>query len=90
MIFVGIDWAERHHDLCVIDEDGQLLAKGRIVEGLDGVARLHSLIGKHAIQMRSWSASRLTAGCLLRLWWRLAIGSMPSIPTQPAAIAIAT
>ena len=48
MIFVGIDWAERHHDVCVIDADGQLLAKGRIVEGLDGVARLHALIGKHA------------------------------------------
>jgi hypothetical protein len=34
MIFVGIDWAERHHDVCVIDIDGQLLAKGRIIEGL--------------------------------------------------------
>jgi transposase len=48
MIFVGIDWAERHHDVCVIDADGQFLAKGRIVDGLDGVARLHALIGKHA------------------------------------------
>jgi len=48
MIFVGIDWAERHHDVCVIDQDGRFLGKGRIVEGLDGVARLHALIGKHA------------------------------------------
>ena len=48
MIFVGIDWAERHHDVCVIDTDGQVLTKARIVEGLDGVARLHALIGKHA------------------------------------------
>lgn len=48
MIFVGIHWAERHHDVCVIDQDGQFLGKGRIVEGLDGVARLHALIGKHA------------------------------------------
>jgi transposase len=48
MIFVGIDWAERHHDVCVIDTDGQVLSRARIVEGLDGVARLHALIGKHA------------------------------------------
>jgi Transposase len=44
MIFVGIDWAERHHDVCVIDTDGQVLTRARIVEGLDGVARLHALI----------------------------------------------
>src|ERR1700737_1333799 len=48
MIFFGIDWAERHHDVCVIDAEGQLLTKARIVDGLDGVARLHALIGKHA------------------------------------------
>src|SRR5260370_39697836 len=48
MIFVGIDWAERHHDVCVIDADGQVLTEARIVEGVDGVARLHDLIGKQA------------------------------------------
>ena len=48
MIFVGIDWAERHQDVCVIDTDGQVLTRARIVEGLDGVARLHAMVGKHA------------------------------------------
>ncbi|MBV9354268.1 MAG: transposase [Chloroflexi bacterium] len=37
MIFVGIDWGERNHDVCVIDPDGQVLAKGRVVDGLAGV-----------------------------------------------------
>ena len=26
MIFVGVDWAEAHHDVCVLDEQGERLA----------------------------------------------------------------
>jgi hypothetical protein len=48
MIFVGIDWAEAHHDVCVLDREGQVLASRRIPEGLEGVARLHALLGDHA------------------------------------------
>ena len=48
MIGVGIDWGERHHDGCLIDADGQRLARARIAESLDGVARLQELIGQHA------------------------------------------
>jgi len=48
MIFVGIDWAEAHHDICVLDREGEVLATCRIPEGLEGVARLHVLLGEHA------------------------------------------
>ncbi|MEX1335922.1 MAG: IS110 family transposase, partial [Candidatus Limnocylindrales bacterium] len=48
MIFVGIDWAEAHHDVCVLDPEGEVLATRRIPEGLEGVARLHELLGEHA------------------------------------------
>ena len=47
-IFVGIDWAEAHHDVCVLDSAGEVLAARRIPEGLEGVARLHALLGEHA------------------------------------------
>jgi transposase len=47
MIFVGIDWAEAHHDICVLDSEGVALATRRIPEGLEGVARLHALLGEH-------------------------------------------
>lgn len=47
-IFVGIDWAEAHHDVCVLDVDGKVLATRRVVEGIDGVAVLHALLGEHA------------------------------------------
>src|SRR5256712_13727201 len=48
MIFVGIDWAEAHHDVCLVDEAGQVLAKRRVAEGLEGVGKLHALVAEHA------------------------------------------
>jgi transposase len=47
-IFVGIDWAEAHHDVCVLDAEGQVLATRRVAEGLAGVAALHTVVGEHA------------------------------------------
>lgn len=47
-VFVGIDWAEAHHDVCVLDAAGQVLATRRISEGLEGVAHLHALLAEHA------------------------------------------
>lgn len=44
MLFVGVDWAEDHHDVCVMDVDGKVTAKGRVTNDLAGVAKLHDLI----------------------------------------------
>ena len=43
-VFVGHDWAEAHHDVYVEDEDGRRLAKARLPEGVEGVARFHGLV----------------------------------------------
>lgn len=43
-VFVGDDWAEGHHDIHVMDCDGSSLRACRLVEGLEGVARLHEII----------------------------------------------
>jgi transposase len=48
MLFVGDDWAEDHHDVEIVDDTGRVLARRRLPEGLDGVTRLHALIGEHA------------------------------------------
>ncbi|MDQ3452050.1 MAG: IS110 family transposase [Actinomycetota bacterium] len=48
MIFVGIDWAEEHHDVHVMNPDGQPLGRARVPEGIDGIARLHALVADHA------------------------------------------
>jgi transposase len=38
--YCGVDWAEGHHDIAVIDDEGRLLAKRRIVESPAGLAEL--------------------------------------------------
>jgi transposase len=43
-----VDWAERHHDVCLLDDHGAVLAKRRIPDGLSGVAELHALVARHA------------------------------------------
>ena len=48
MLFVGDDWAEDHHDIEVQDEQGQVLARARLPEGIAGITRLHALIGQFA------------------------------------------
>jgi hypothetical protein len=46
-VFVGHDWAETHHDVVVVDGDGNRLGGGRLPEGVEGVARFHELVGAH-------------------------------------------
>jgi transposase len=43
-VFVGHDWAEAHHDVHVEDDEGRRLAKARLPEGVEGVARFHELV----------------------------------------------
>jgi transposase len=47
MIWVGDDWAEDHHDVELLDDDGRRLARARLPEGLEGISRLHALIAEH-------------------------------------------
>jgi hypothetical protein len=48
VLFVGVDWGEAHHDLCLLDEDGTVLTARRIPDGLTGVAELHVVVAAHA------------------------------------------
>lgn len=45
MLFVGVDWAEDHHDVCVMNSEGVVVAKGRVPDGIEGVRRIHEMIG---------------------------------------------
>jgi transposase len=47
MIWCGIDWAERHHDVALVDDDGKLIAKRRIGEDLSGFTALLELLTEH-------------------------------------------
>ena len=48
MIFVGVDWAEAHNDVAVMNEHGAVLGRGRFGVGVPGLAQLHGLIADHA------------------------------------------
>ena len=45
---MGDDWAEDHHDIELQDEQGRVLARARLPEGIAGITRLHALIGQFA------------------------------------------
>ena len=48
-VFCGIDWAEKHHDVAIVDDRGQLVAKRRIGDnaaGLSSPASAHAFCQK--------------------------------------------
>src|SRR6266699_2889998 len=46
-IYCGIDWAEDHHDIALVNRDGQLLARRRISDDAAGLAQLLALLAEH-------------------------------------------
>ena len=45
-VFCGIDWAEDHHDIALVDRDGTLLAKRRIGDDTAGFGTLLQLLAE--------------------------------------------
>jgi Transposase/Transposase IS116/IS110/IS902 family len=48
VIFVGVDWAEDHHDVCVMDRDGTVLGKRRVPDSVAGIGELHEMVAEHS------------------------------------------
>lgn len=46
-VYCGIDWAERHHDVALVDDGGSLLAKRRITDDAAGYRVLLELLADH-------------------------------------------
>ncbi|WP_425556369.1 IS110 family transposase, partial [Kitasatospora nipponensis] len=46
-IFCGIDWAESHHDVALVDDTGALVAKRRITDDAAGCRLLLDLLAEH-------------------------------------------
>ncbi|RKT08497.1 transposase IS116/IS110/IS902 family protein [Streptomyces sp. 3211.6] len=47
MIYCGIDWAEKTHDVALVDDDGQLLAKRHITDDAAGYKILLDLLAEY-------------------------------------------
>jgi 2-keto-3-deoxy-galactonokinase len=43
VLFVEVDWGEAH-DLCLLDQDGSVLAARRMTDGLAGVGSLQPAV----------------------------------------------
>ena len=43
-VFCGIDWAEDHHDIAIVDPAGQVLARQRISDDAAGLGQLLELL----------------------------------------------
>ncbi|MUN39415.1 IS110 family transposase [Actinomadura litoris] len=43
-VFCGVDWAESHHDIALVDQDGRLLAKRRIKDSAEGFTELLQML----------------------------------------------
>ena len=46
---MGDDWAEDHHDVHLMNDDGKKLASRRLAEGVDGIRALHELVAAHIV-----------------------------------------
>ena len=46
-LYCGIDWAEGHHDMAVVDEGGTVVAKARISDDAAGYRKLLELLAEH-------------------------------------------
>lgn len=44
MIFVGDDWAETHHDVCVMTQSGEAVGYWKLPEGIEGIGEFHDLV----------------------------------------------
>lgn len=47
MLFLGDDWAEAHHDIELQDDQGKVLKRRRLPEGVAGLTQLHELVADH-------------------------------------------
>ena len=70
LIFVGVDWAEAHHEVCVLDQAGAVLGHCRVPDGVAGLAQLHGLVADQAsepaeVVVRAPAKSRFVLICLM-------------------------
>lgn len=85
-IWCGIDWAERHHDIALVDDNGKLVAKRRIADDAAGFRTLLTLLTDHGagpdhpVPIAMETSRGLLAAALLGAGY-------PLYPINPLAVA---
>lgn len=85
-VFCGIDWAEGHHDIALVDGDGTLVARRRIKESLEGVAELTAMLAaaEDGVEAPIPVAIETPRGLLVAV---LRATGRPVYPVNPLAVA---
>jgi len=71
MILLGLDWAEDHHDICVMSEAGETLSELRVSDDVAGVEAIHAAVAEYrsdpneAVAVGTESAHGLVAQALV-------------------------
>jgi hypothetical protein len=47
-VFIGLDWGNSHHQLCILDPAGRLVRQGKFAHDIAGVRELTERLGRHA------------------------------------------
>lgn len=47
-VFVGLDWGNSHHQLCVLDAAGRMLDQGKFAHDVAGARDLRERLGRYA------------------------------------------
>jgi hypothetical protein len=81
-ITCGIDWAEAHHDVAMMDASGTVLGRRRISTGIAGFSQLTSLLAEHCDDLASVPVAIETDKNLIVVALQAA---GLTVPGQPAA-----
>jgi hypothetical protein len=84
--YCGTDWAEGHHDIALVDDDGKLVAKRRINESVEGFAELVAMFADFGDSMEALIPVAIEAPRELLVAALRAAGRQ-IYPTNPLAVA---
>jgi hypothetical protein len=51
LVFAGIDWGGKYHQVCLVDRDGNILTRKRLCHDVGGFAELDKLLGVPGIRV---------------------------------------
>lgn len=46
-VFIGLDWGNSHHQLCILDAAGRMLDQGKFTHDVAGAHHLRQRLGRH-------------------------------------------
>lgn len=81
----GIDWAENHHDVALVDDTGEVITKRRVTADMTGFQQLLELIAQHGGQPASTPVAIETDKNLFVV--ALAAAGFTVYPINPRALA---